>query len=130
MTRGDADKLVLAADDDPISRLLTRQMVELAGLACMTASDGRDAVAKALRHSPDLVLMDMHMPNMGGIEAARTIRDRLGAAAPVIVAISSDCSAAIQKAAVEAGIAEYVLKPVSVDLVFRLLDTHLPRKTC
>lgn len=126
MTRADAERVVLAADDDPASLLLARQIVELAGLTCLTAIDGRDALEQTLRHRPGLVLIDMNMPHMTGIEAARAIRAGLGENAPVIVAVSSECSADTRQAAREAGIAEYLLKPVGIEEIFQALETHLP----
>ncbi len=82
--------LVVVADDNDVNRLVIRQMVELAKLACVTAVDGQDAVEKTLAHRPGLVVMDLNMPNLTGNESARAIGAALGPAAPRIVMMSSN----------------------------------------
>lgn len=68
---------VLAVEDDPIVRTDIRLILEDAGYACAEAADGVEAVERARRHRPDLVLIDLRLPRLDGIEATRRIlRDR------------------------------------------------------
>ena len=65
---------VLVADDNEVAQRLCRRVLEKAGHKVLTASDGQEAVNLALANSPDLILMDVAMPGMDGLEAMRQIR--------------------------------------------------------
>jgi len=102
--------LALVAEDGTIVRLdLCRLLVERAGFgACIEARDGEEAVALARDHELDLVVMDVNMPKLDGIAAAR----RILAERPVpIVMLTAYADEATVARAVEAGIFAYVVKP-------------------
>jgi signal transduction histidine kinase/DNA-binding response OmpR family regulator len=82
---------VMVVDDHPVNRTLTEAMLRDLGSEVVTAATGEEAVAKVPAITPDLVLMDCHMPGMSGVDAARTIR-KAGYHQP-IVAVSADVSA-------------------------------------
>jgi AmiR/NasT family two-component response regulator len=111
MDRGAArPPLVLVAEDGAIVRLdLCRLLVERAGFgACIEARDGDEAVALAREHELDLVVMDVNMPKLDGIAAARQIL----AERPVpIVMLTAYADEATVARAVEAGVFAYVVKP-------------------
>ena len=73
------DKTILLVDDNPAIRTLARKYLESeAGIVvCGEAADGLEGVQKALEFSPDLIVMDLAMPRMGGVEAARQLKRRL-----------------------------------------------------
>jgi CheY-like chemotaxis protein len=79
---------LLLAEDCPASRLLTAALLRGLGCEIETVADGGDAVTRASANSFDLILLDIDMPVIDGINAARLIRSRLGPAAPLIVALS------------------------------------------
>jgi DNA-binding response OmpR family regulator len=68
------NKTVLVVDDDLDARTILRVFLMAEGFYVIEATDGYDAVEKALKHSPDLVIMDMAMPLMDGVNSIRTIR--------------------------------------------------------
>lgn len=68
------DNLVLAVEDDEISRMMIGTMLRKRGIEAKLVKNGAEAVAEALRAKPDLMLMGFHMPHMNGIEAVREIR--------------------------------------------------------
>lgn len=71
-------KSVLIADDQESVRRILRTALESAGfMVCAEASDGLDALEKATRFSPDLIVLDLRMPKMSGVEAAAALRNRL-----------------------------------------------------
>jgi CheY-like chemotaxis protein len=66
---------VLVADDHPDSRLLIQTFLSLLGFVVQTAADGREAVALAEQFHPDVVFLDIWMPEMGGVEACQRLRE-------------------------------------------------------
>ncbi len=113
---------VLVADDNPVNLRLLSIMLERAGHEVVTVTDGAEAVAAVAGGRFDLVLMDLQMPNMGGLEAARRIRalaDPARAAVP-IVAVTANALEGEESRCREAGMTGYLTKPVERA---RLLDT-------
>ncbi len=107
---------VLIAEDETIIRLDVRALLERAGHEVVAeARDGREAVALAAEHAPDLIVMDVRMPHMDGIEAAREI----SRARPVpIVMLTAYAEADLVSRASEAGAFGYLVKPFrEVDLL-------------
>ena len=70
----DVNKKVLVAEDEPDLRKMMKILLEIQGFDVIEAADGYEAVEKAVEQAPDLILMDMAMPVMGGLDSARTIR--------------------------------------------------------
>ncbi len=73
-TKNDANQKVLVAEDEVDLRKMMKILLEMQGFEVIEAADGYEAVEKALDEAPDLILMDMGMPVMGGLDSARTIR--------------------------------------------------------
>jgi len=107
---GEPHLRVLVVDDsDAVRRGLTRLLRPQAGIEIIDeASDGQDAIRKALQHKPDVVLMDVSMPVMNGLEAARTIKHHLPST--VILMVTQFESASFAREAVSAGATGYILK--------------------
>lgn len=72
-------KSILIADDDEPVRKLVRAALEHAGFTCLESADGLDALEKAARCSPDLIILDLRMPKLSGIEASCALRERFPA---------------------------------------------------
>ena len=107
---------VLIAEDETIIRLDVRALLERAGHEVVAeARDGEEAVALAAEHDPDLIVMDVRMPHMDGIEAARTIMDRR--AVPIVM-LTAYAEQDLVTRASEAGAFGYLVKPFrEVDLL-------------
>jgi signal transduction histidine kinase/ActR/RegA family two-component response regulator len=105
---------VLVAEDNPVNQLVARGMLEALGCEVVVVSDGREAVEAAGKEAFDLILLDLQMPVMDGIEATERIR---GAGTPEketrIVALSADLTEATRERAQRAGIDGFVAKPFS-----------------
>jgi len=116
--------VLIAEDNDDFRELLT---VFLSGRAyeVVGAKDGREAVAAALRYRPALVLMDIGLPGVDGLSAAREIRGALTAAETVILVVSAYDSAEFRAEAIEAGCAMYLVKPIEPAALHATIDLLL-----
>jgi diguanylate cyclase (GGDEF)-like protein len=105
--------VVLVADDDPVMRLLMLEMLGQVGLDSIEAQDGAQAVAYCQSMKPDLILLDVDMPNMDGFSACREIRRiETGAPVPIIMVTGGDDIEAVTNA-YEAGATDFVSKPIN-----------------
>ncbi|PSL09793.1 signal transduction histidine kinase [Marinobacterium halophilum] len=111
---------VLLAEDNDFNRLLIYKVLTQAGAEVITATTGALAVEQFRNTLPDLVLMDVHMPHMDGIEATRAIR-QLNTATPII-ALTANVMPHEHKALMQAGANAIMLKPVKLPDLFSLLD--------
>lgn len=105
-----APKTVLVVEDFDDVRDAMRILVELQGYRVVTASDGREAVEKARQYHPDLILMDIAMPLVDGIEATKRIKSDESVSSIPIVAVTS-FSRQYHDEALEAGCSRVLEKP-------------------
>lgn len=110
---------VLLAEDNDFNRLLIHKVLTQAGAHVVTAVSGQLAVEQFEREQPDLVLMDVHMPQMDGIEATRTLRQR-DRQTP-IVALTANVMPHEHHALQQAGVDAVMLKPIKLAELFELL---------
>ena len=100
---------ILVAEDETIIRLDLRALLERAGFeVCAEARDGEEAVALARSEQPDVAVLDVKMPKLDGIEAARRIRDERPI--PIVMLTAYGQDELVQRAA-EAGVFGYLVKP-------------------
>jgi diguanylate cyclase (GGDEF)-like protein/PAS domain S-box-containing protein len=105
--------VVLVADDEATTRLMTRASLESAGFSVVEAADGEEALAAFAKSSPDLVILDVQMPGMDGISVCRELRARPdGLHVPIVMATGLDDIKSID-AAYAAGATDFVPKPVN-----------------
>ena len=117
---------VLVVDDHADTRTLFRRLMEARGCLVAEAVDGEAAVEAARLACPDLVLMDLNMPRMDGLEAARRIRELKDECEGVpIIAVTAFDTYGIREAALEAGCDAYLTKPLDPQELERELDRLL-----
>ncbi|WP_165978794.1 ATP-binding protein [Antarcticimicrobium luteum] len=104
-------KHVLVAEDAEVNRTLIRKYLDGLDLRLSFAHDGQQAVAETLKTHPDIVLMDMSMPRLNGIEATRRIRAEAGKQ-PVIIALTANAFDSDKEACLGAGMDGFLTKPV------------------
>ena len=112
-------RVVLVVDDESITRDVVGAMLALENVDVHTAHDGETALAKASELHPDLVLLDIMMPGLDGIEVCRRLQAN---GAPRVVMLSARTDAEAKRAAAEAGAAGYLVKPFSAVDLFDVVE--------
>ena len=115
---------ILVAEDHLDSRDALRALLEAFGYRVLVAADGRQAVEIATAEQPDLVLMDIMMPEMDGFEATRALRGDARTANMPIIAVTAMEGA--QQLALQAGADDFVRKPVDIRGLVAKVNRYLP----
>jgi PAS domain S-box-containing protein len=124
---GHAGQRVLLVEDNPINQLVAGELLDAAGLLVECASDGAEAVDLMLRHRFDAILMDVQMPVMDGLAAARAIREQGDQTTPII-AMTAYAFDEDRAACVDAGMNDHLSKPVIADALYAMLLKWLPER--
>jgi PAS domain S-box-containing protein len=128
LRRDYAGTRVLLADDEPINREVTTEMLLDAGLAVDIAEDGLQAVALASGNDYALVLMDMQMPNLDGLDATRRIRALPNGATLPIIAMTANAFAEDRARCLNAGMDDFIAKPIDPESMFATVLAWLSRR--
>ena len=121
---------VLVVDDSDINLEVARRMLECEGAVVVTASGGTEALAllTAVAHPFDVILMDVQMPGMDGHEVTRRIRGQLGLHDLPIIALTAGASAADQPRAIDAGMDDFLTKPIDPQQLLQSVRRHVERQ--
>ncbi len=103
---------ILIADDRAPSRELIREILEISGYEVVEACDGGEALEKARELTPDLILLDIEMPTLGGFDVIRQLRTDPRFAVTPIVALTASAMQGDREKALQAGFTGYISKPV------------------
>jgi len=123
----EAPPLIVVADDDEQVRSLVTRVLTEAGYEVAAAADGRQALRRVRRFRPSLVVLDVDMPGLSGLEVARRIRaTKVIAQMPILVA-SAGAGQADRAAAAEAGADAYLVKPFRLTELLALVRLLLGR---
>jgi signal transduction histidine kinase/FixJ family two-component response regulator len=113
---------VLVAEDNIVNQEIIKQMLHSLGLSCNIVANGLEAVEAVWHGGYDIVLMDIHMPEMDGLEATKIIRDMSGEAAKIpIIAVTADARAEQGERYRDRGMDGYVTKPFTEESIVRAL---------
>ncbi len=116
---------VLYIEDDPNNRLLVRRILMAYGYDVEEAENARDGIDKALENPPDLILMDMSMPEMDGLEATSRIRKLPSIAKTPIIALTANVMEGDRERTLKAGCDGYIGKPIDVDTFADQINQYL-----
>jgi signal transduction histidine kinase/ActR/RegA family two-component response regulator len=119
---------ILLAEDEPISQEISRRLLEDVGLVVDLAEDGRQARTLAQQNTYALILMDMQMPNLNGIDATQAIRaDSLNTATPIL-AMTANAFDEDRQVCLDAGMNDHIAKPVDPDRLYETLLAWLEKR--
>jgi two-component system cell cycle response regulator DivK len=121
-------KRILVIEDQEDNRAILRDLLSAAGYVYLEAVDGADGVAAAERERPDLILMDIQLPEIDGYEATRQIKARPELKAIPIVAVTSYALSGDEAKARQAGCDDYVTKPFSPRQLLAKIREYLPEE--
>ncbi len=119
---------ILLVEDNEANRYLASFLLENSGFTVVHASDGGEALVAAQNELPDLILMDIQMPEVDGYEAARRIRAEPHLAHIPIVAVTSYAMAGDREKAVALGFVGYIEKPIVTETFVSEITRFIPGK--
>ena len=121
----DKQTILLVEDTDSVV-LMLRDYLELSGYKVEIARDGLEGVSKAIALRPDLILMDVQMPGLDGLEATRRIRKESGLKNTPIIALTALAMPSDRERCLEAGMNDYFSKPINLRELVKTMQRHLP----
>ena len=121
---------ILVAEDNSVNQLVIHQVLLNLGMRPTIVADGELAVEACKKKAYDLIFMDLHMPKLNGIEAARKIHsDGTIKGSPTIVALSADAMPESKEACLEAGMVGFVYKPFKIDEIIESIANVTEERT-
>jgi PAS domain S-box-containing protein len=117
--------LALVADDSTVNRRILAKLLESAGVRVITAAGGLEAVQLTRKHRPNIVFMDLKMPDLDGLEATRQLRADAHTSAIPVIAVTASAFGDTRTAARAVGCNDYLPKPVRADALWTVLRDHL-----
>lgn len=117
--------LVIVADDTETNVFVLRAMLKSFGLGCRVARDGVEAVEMVASAPPKLVLMDINMPRLNGMEAARQIRSQYSGERVIIVAVTAHPDSRSLPEYARANFDDFLIKPVDMAALKSMISRYL-----
>ncbi|MEK6699359.1 MAG: response regulator [Nitrospirota bacterium] len=121
-------KKILVVEDNEQNRILMRQILKHHGYEVLEAADGAAGLAMAGEHMPDLILLDLQMPVMGGFAVIRELRKTPELSKLKVIAVTSFAMKGDREKALEAGFDEYVTKPIDTRKFIEIVKNILPKE--
>ena len=116
--------LALVVDDSTANRHILAGLLESAGVTVITASGGHEAIEQALHHKPQIVLMDLKMNDLDGLEATRRLRRDPATSRIPVIAVTASALGDIRQVTRDAGCVDYLAKPIRAQELFSMLQVH------
>jgi CheY-like chemotaxis protein len=126
---GGEPPVVMVVEEFEDNRFMMRRLLEMSGYRVLEAINGEEAVELAQRERPQLILMDLSLPQLDGLAATRRIRQHAELRDVPIVAVSAHDTADFHADALAAGCNDYVTKPIDFDQLEALLVRLLPKNS-
>ena len=118
--------LILIVEDDSKTLKLLRDTLKAQCYRVIEATNGEEAIDLATRQKPDLITMDVQLPVMNGLDAARAIKANPTIGYIPIIALTADAMKGHDQIALEAGCEAYISKPFSIDVLLETIKKYLP----
>ena len=119
-------KTVLYVEDNEFNRKIVRQLLSRTSYRLVEANDGEAGVAAAREQQPDLILMDVQLPKMSGLDATRVLKSDASTAHIPIIVITSFALSGDDRKAMDAGASSYLAKPYSPRDLMALIRNFAP----
>lgn len=120
--------MILVADDEPINRALIQRRLERAGYHVLVAENGREAVDAALGHLPDLIILDVMMPVMDGLEACRLVKDNKATRDIPVIFLSARDETDVKVSGLSMGANDYISKPFKAEELLARVEVAMRLK--
>ena len=119
-------KTILYVEDNELNRKMLRHLLRATSYRLIEAPDGETGITMAREQHPDLILMDVQLPKISGIEATRALREEPSTAHTPIIAITSFALSGDEQRAKEAGASAYLAKPYSPFALLGMIQKLVP----
>jgi two-component system cell cycle response regulator DivK len=129
MTSSNEKTTILYVEDNPDNRVLVRRILMSENYAVLEAVNAADALNILKNTRPDLILMDINMPEMDGYTLTATIKAMPGFERVPILALTANVMRGDKEKTLEAGCDGYIQKPLDIDQLIREVERFLPRRT-
>jgi len=123
----DYPKRILIVEDRQLDRKLLKDILESRGYETLQTGDGLEAIELALANLPDLILMDIQLPHMSGLEVTRRLRSDERSRRIPIVAVTAFAMGWHEREALDSGCDAYISKPISILGFLRTIESFLSR---
>lgn len=120
---------ILIVEDDALNLRMLGDIIKSLGYEIVTTRSGQQAIDLAFIHLPDLVLLDMHLPDISGIKVCENLRHNPIFKNTPIVAVTALARAEDRQRAMNAGCTDYLVKPVSLDMLIKTVSSNLEKTT-
>lgn len=120
-----SNRTVLIVEDDALNLKMINDIIKSLGYKTIATRSGRQAIDIALAHQPDLILLDMHLPDCSGMVVCSTLREDHRFKNLPIIAITALARADDRQRALDAGCDEYLVKPVSLDRLIQIVTQSI-----
>ena len=120
-----AKRILVVEDGADLRAVVVAALTRVCGYEIIEAADGREAVAKAVSEKPDLILMDVSLPDISGIDAARAVKRNPRTSHIPIIAQTGWISSRWKAAALAAGMVAYLQKPVSLETIISTIEKFI-----
>lgn len=115
----------MIADDRPANRAMLREALAPVGFTILEAANGQDVLEQVAVTPPEVIIMDVVMPVLDGLEATRRLRQQVPREALYIIAVSASAGSDVHARALHAGADAFLPKPIQLDALFAYLEAHL-----
>jgi two-component system cell cycle response regulator DivK len=119
-------KRVLVVEDDRLSLILLRQLLAAQGYEILQSSEGWDGINRARNEQPDLIVMDIKLPDISGLDATLLLKKDDQTKAIPIIAVTGCVTPADEANALESGCDAYLPKPVNIGNLLKTVESFLP----
>jgi two-component system, cell cycle response regulator DivK len=121
-----ADLILIVEDDDTTLKLL-RDIMQVNGYRVIEATDGREAIERAIKEKPDLITMDLQLPVLDGLDATRAIKENPATRNIPIIALTASAMKGQDQKALKAGCDAYIDKPFNIETLFKKVKEYLSK---